>query len=61
MWGCLRRAWQRDAIFGESETAIAGRVNQGCLAVVLSAALQDKLMDEAAGGIGVELGAKHRG
>jgi hypothetical protein len=27
----------------------------------LSAPLQDKLMDEAAGGIGIELGAKHRG
>jgi hypothetical protein len=49
------------AIFGKSETAIAGSVSQGCLAIVPAAALEDNIVDEAAGGIGVELGAKHRG
>ena len=49
------------AIFGEREAAIGGSVNQRCLATVLAATLEDNIVDEAPGGIGVQLGAKHWG
>ena len=49
------------AIFGESETPIGGSVNQRCLAAVLAATLEDNIVDEAPGGIRVQLGTKHWG
>jgi len=49
------------AIFAESEPATTGHVNQRCLVGVALAALEDNIVDEAARGIGVKLGAKHRG
>src|SRR5258706_11930047 len=49
------------AIFGESDAAIAGSVNQCCLPSVLAATLEDNVVDEAASRIGVELSAKHWG
>ena len=49
------------AIFGESEAAIAGGVDQRSFAGVLAATLENDIVNEAASGIGVELGAKHRG
>ena len=53
--------FDKAAIFGEGETAIAGSVNQRCLAAVLAATLEDNIVDETPGGIGVQLGAKHWG
>jgi hypothetical protein len=47
------------AIFGERETAIAGSINQRCLADVLAATLENNIVDEAPGGIGVKLRTKH--
>ena len=55
----MGKAFNEAAIFGEGETMIAGSVNQRCLAAVLAATLEDDMVDEAPGGIGVELGAKH--
>jgi hypothetical protein len=55
------KGFDQAAIFRESETAIAGSVNQCCLPVVMLAALQDNVVNEAAGRISIELGAKHRG
>ena len=53
------KGFDEAAIFGESETAIAGSINQRCLAAVLAATLEDNIVDEAPVGICVELGAKH--
>jgi hypothetical protein len=55
------KGFDEAAIFGESETAIAGGVNQRCLAGVLAATLEDNIVDEAPGGIGIQMGAKHWG
>jgi hypothetical protein len=55
------KGFDKAAIFRESETAIAGSVNQRRLAGVLAATLEDNIVDEAPGGIGVQLGAKHWG
>jgi len=55
------KGFDEAAIFGESETTVAGSVNQRCLAAVLAATLEDNIVDETPGGIGVQLGTKHWG
>jgi hypothetical protein len=57
----MGEGFDKAAIFGESETAIAGSVNQRCLAAVLAATFEDNIVDEAPGGIGIQLGTKHWG
>ena len=47
------KGFDEAAIFGESETAVAGSINQRCLAAVLAATLEDNIVDETPGGIGV--------
>ena len=49
------KRFDQAAIFGESETAIAGGVDEGCLGGVALATLKDDIVDETAGGIGVNL------
>ena len=55
------KGFDQAAIFRESQTAIAGGVDQCCLAGVFSAAVENHIVDEAACGIGIKFGAKHRG
>ena len=55
------KGFDKAAIFGESKTAIAGSINQRCLVALLAATLEDNFVDEAPGGIGIQLGAKHWG
>ena len=48
-------------VFGKGETAIAGGVEKRGLRGMFLAALEYDIVHEASGGIGVELGSKHRG
>jgi len=49
------------AVFGVRETAVAGRVNESSFAGNAAAGFQNDVVNEAAGRIGVQLGAKHPG
>ena len=56
-----RQRFDQSGVFGVGEAASAGGIDERSFGGVALAALENDIVDEAAGRVGKELGAQHRG